>query len=80
MVRQQYRLLEGINDALFMKIPKEKLSILDLMNAKLELLRIQSDLMVEHQALSEKECDHAVELIDDIGKDLGGWVKYLRKQ
>ncbi|NJL10641.1 MAG: diversity-generating retroelement protein Avd [Calothrix sp. SM1_7_51] len=80
MIRQLYKLLEGLNNALFIKIPKKKLAILDKMNAKLELLRIQSDLLERFDGLTEHECDHVVELINGIGRDAGGLAKYLRKQ
>ena len=67
-------MLEGI--LLASQLPKEtKLPVLERTSAKLNLLRIFLRLTKDVRALDQKKYLTLEEMVDEIGRMLGGWLK-----
>ena len=73
MVTELYDLLEGLIVARYQ--PQERLYRLKRLNTRLDLLRYQSRLLLDFEAISAKRYRYAGQLINDIGMELGGWIK-----
>ena len=56
----------------------EKLPILNRASMKLNFLRIFLRLMKETKAIDQKKYITLEELIDEIGRMLGGWIRSIR--
>ena len=67
-----YELLESLIIARF---AKEKLSQLEAINSKLDILRYQTRLLLDFNLINAQRYEHAAKLLNEIGTDLGGWVK-----
>lgn len=52
-----------------------KLATLQALNTRLQILRYQCRLLVDFQLISVKRYEHIHRRINDIGMDLGGWIK-----
>ena len=72
-----YDLLEGL---IKVRFSKEKLSQLQVLNTQLDILRHQTLLLLNFQLLSAKRYAYVGQRIDNIGIDLGGWIKQQRQQ
>ena len=72
MVDGLYGLLESL---IFARYQREKLSQLQTINSKLDVLRYQTRLLLDFDLLSHKRYQYVGQLIDEIGKELGGWIK-----
>ena len=70
--RTLYDLLETLIQA---KYSRERKSLLDDANLKLEILRFQIRLAKDLQCLQVKSYSFASKQIDEIGKLVGGWLK-----
>ena len=44
------------------------------LNPKLSVLRYQTRLLLDFKLFSAKRYEYAIKLIDNIGRDLGGWI------
>lgn len=77
MVTGLYDLLESL---IIARYAKEKLSQLELLNGKLDILRYQTRLLLNFELISAKRYEYAGQLLHEIGTDLGGWIKQQRKR
>lgn len=69
---QMYEILETL---VLAKYEKEKLNRLEIVNSKLDVLRYQTKLLLEFKLIDGKRFFHAAGLINEIGIELGSWVK-----
>ena len=67
-----YDLLEGLIEA---KYAKKKLVQLECLNTQLNILRYQTRLLLDFELISLKRYEYASQLINDIGVELGAWIK-----
>ena len=67
-----YDLLEGL---IQVRYSKEKLPQLKALNIRLEILRHQTRLLLDFQILSTRRYEYVGQQINDIGMELGGWIK-----
>jgi hypothetical protein len=74
---QLYDLLEGLIQA---RYSSEKLAQLESLNTRLDILRHQSRLMLDFQLVSTARYEYVSRLLNDIGTDLGGWIKQQRQR
>ncbi|NES96607.1 MAG: diversity-generating retroelement protein Avd [Desertifilum sp. SIO1I2] len=73
--------LYEILDALIIaKYAKEKQSQLEALNSKLDILRHQTRLLFDFQLISVNRYEYASQLINQVGVDLGGWIKQQRQR
>jgi hypothetical protein len=77
MVNGLYDLLEGLIQA---RYAQEKLSQLQALNSRLDILRHQTRLLLDFNLIAANRYDYAGQLINGIGADLGGWIKQQRKR
>lgn len=75
MVSGLYDLLEGL---LLARYQKNKLDLLQLLNSKLDVLRYQTRLLMDFELLSQRRYHYVSQLINEIGMELGGWIKQQR--
>ena len=76
MVTGLYSLLEGLTQA---RYAREKLSQLQALNTHLDILRHQTRLLLDFQLISAQRYEYAGGQINQIGVDLGGWIKQQRQ-
>jgi hypothetical protein len=67
-----YDLLEGLLRARF---AKEKRALLAELNTDLDILRYQTRLLHDFKQLTTQRYEHVSHLFNQIGIDLGGWIK-----
>ncbi len=77
MIVGLYDLLEGLISA---RYSKEKLTYLEPLNRKLSILHYQTRLLLDFELISIKRFDNIERKINDIGIDLGGWIKQQHQQ
>ncbi len=77
IINQLYNLLEGLIKA---KYAKEKLDELTNLNVQLDILRHQTRLLLDFQLISLKRYEYVSKQIDEIGVELGGWIKKQRQR
>ncbi|HAJ59448.1 MAG TPA: diversity-generating retroelement protein Avd [Cyanobacteria bacterium UBA8543] len=70
-----YELLEGLIVA---RYTKQKLTQLESLNSKLDILRYQTRLLLDFNLIKTERYEYATRLLNDIGTDLGGWIKQQR--
>ena len=72
MVQGLYTLLESL---ILVRYQREKLSQLQIINSQLDVLRYQTRLLLDFDLLSHKRYQYVGQKINDIGIDLGSWIK-----
>jgi hypothetical protein len=77
IINQLYDLLEGLIQA---KYAKNKLPQLESLNTKLDILRYQTRMLLDFNKMSVEPYEYAIKLIDEIGTELGGWIKKQRNR
>lgn len=70
-----YELLEGL---ILARYSKERVKRLIVLNGRLDVLRHQSRLLRDFSLISPERYHHAAKLINEIGLELGGWLKQQR--
>ncbi|MBD2341256.1 diversity-generating retroelement protein Avd [Calothrix sp. FACHB-156] len=75
IINQLYDLLEGLIKA---KYAKDKLPQLESINTQLDILRYQTRMLLDFEKMSIERYEYAIKIIDEIGTELGGWIKKLR--
>jgi len=75
IIAELYNLLEGFITAQY---SHEKLSLLKTLNAKLNILRYQTRLLHDFELISTKRYQHVMQHLNEIGKNLGNWIKQQR--
>jgi hypothetical protein len=71
-----YDFLEGLLRARF---AKEKQDLLTKLNIDLDILRYQTRILHELKQMTPQRYEHVSRLFNDIGTDLGGWIKQQGK-
>jgi hypothetical protein len=71
-----YDLLEGLITA---RYAKHKLTQLEHLNTRLEILRHQTRLLFDFELIAIHRYEFAGKAINAIGTDLGGWIKQQRQ-
>lgn len=77
IIANLYELLEGLIAA---RYANPKLSVLQPLNSKVDILRYQSRLLLDFGLISVQRYEYASKLLTEIGKELGGWIKQQRGQ
>ncbi|MEM9005502.1 MAG: diversity-generating retroelement protein Avd [Cyanobacteria bacterium P01_F01_bin.86] len=77
IVTTLYDLLENLIAA---RYQRDKLTQLHTLNTKLDILRYQTRLLQDFKLLPPKRYRHATNQINNIGTDLGGWIKHQKEQ
>ncbi|MCU0569008.1 MAG: diversity-generating retroelement protein Avd [Oculatellaceae cyanobacterium Prado106] len=72
-----YDLLETLIQA---RYAKDKLIRLEPLNSKLDILRHQTRLLLEFNLLEDKRYAHIGKTLNEIGSDLGGWIKQQKQK
>ncbi|NJN38283.1 MAG: diversity-generating retroelement protein Avd [Acaryochloridaceae cyanobacterium CSU_3_4] len=76
------RIMNGLYDLLeqliIARYERDKLSRLEALNSKLDILRHQTRLLSDFELLSMKRYQYAGKQLDQIGGELGGWIKQQR--
>jgi hypothetical protein len=67
-----YDLLEGLIQA---KYAQTKLAQLESINIQLDILRYQTRLLLDFQLFAAHRYEYASKQIEDLGGELGGWIK-----
>ena len=72
MINGLYNFLESL---IIAKYSSEKLYLLESLNPKLDIIRYQTRILLDFQLINNKRYEYVSQLIDEIGKELGGWIK-----
>lgn len=72
-----YELLEGLISA---RYSRNKLEVLEKLNTRLDLLRHQTRLLLDFELIQAERYEYVSKLINEIGVELGGWIKQQRRQ
>ncbi len=73
MINGLYNFLDGLVSARYNN--KEKLAKLEPLNSQLDILRYQTRLLLDFQLIPIHRYEYAGKLINEIGMELGGWIK-----
>lgn len=77
MIRGLYDLLETL---IIAQYESEKLKILIPLNSRLQILRYQTRLLRDFDLISVERYEYVGGLMNDIGKELGGWIKQQQRR
>lgn len=77
IIRGLYELLEEL---IIARYAQDKLTKLEALNPKLDILRYQSRLLLDFQLIKAERHEYIGKLINEIGTDLGGWIKQQRRK
>ena len=76
MINRLYNLLDNL---IIARYAKEKLTKLESVNTQLDILRYQTRLLLDFHLIAARRYEYAIKLIDEIGIELGGWIKQQSK-
>ncbi|MBD2136447.1 diversity-generating retroelement protein Avd [Anabaena sp. FACHB-1237] len=76
MINSLYELLDGL---IIARYAKEKLTKLEVLNSQLDILRYQTRLLLDFQLIPGHRYEYVGKSINDIGMELGGWIKEQNK-
>ena len=76
MVAALYELLEGLITA---RYARNKLDILQPLSSKLDILQYQTRLLRDFQLMEVKRYEYASRLLDELGRQLTGWLGQQRQ-
>jgi hypothetical protein len=62
------------------RLRREKRDLLVKLNEDLDVLRQLTRLAVELQCIEGRQYEHVARQIDEIGRQTGGWIKYVSRQ
>jgi len=78
------RIINGLYDLLewliLARYSRDKLATLQNLNVRLDLLRHQTRLLVYFELMETKRYEYVGKLINDIGTELGGWIRQQRQR
>jgi hypothetical protein len=77
LITNLYTLLDDLITAQY---EREKLPRLQSINTRLEIIRYQTRLLHEFDLIHALRYEHAAKLTNDIGSDLGGWIRQQRSK
>ena len=72
MITELYNILDSLVMAQY---TKKKLGYLEPLNTRLQILRLQTRLLLDFKLMPEHRHEYASKLINEIGQELGGWIK-----
>lgn len=72
-----YALLEGLIEA---RYNKDRVARLQALNTQLEILRHQARLLHEFELFDAKRLEYISRALNEIGVELGGWIKKEQKR
>ncbi len=72
IITELYDLLDSL---ILARYAKQKLTQLEALNSKLDILRYQTRLLLEFNLIKTERYEYAQKLLNEIGIDLGGWIK-----
>ncbi|NES72887.1 MAG: diversity-generating retroelement protein Avd [Okeania sp. SIO2D1] len=72
MINSLYDFLESL---IIAKYASEKLNLLKSLNPRLDIIRYQTRILLDFQLINNKRYEYISQLINEIGKELGGWIK-----
>ncbi len=72
MINGLYNFLESL---IIAKYASEKLNLLESLNPKLDIIRYQTRILLDFQLINNKRYEYISKLVEEIGKELGGWIK-----
>ena len=72
-------LYEILDELLIARYSSPKLTQLKSSNIKLEILRYQTRLLFDFNLISTDRYEYIQRLLNEIGLDLGGWIKQQEK-
>jgi len=77
------RTIEGLYDLLenliYARYATEKINLLETLNARLDVLRYQTRLLYEFDAIDCRRYEFACGQINEVGKQLGGWLSHQKR-
>jgi hypothetical protein len=76
IVNNLYTLLEEL---ILARYERDKLARLEALNGRLDVLRHQTRLMKDFDLIEVNRYGQASKLINEVGTNLGGWIKYLKQ-
>jgi hypothetical protein len=76
MIDNLYLLFEGL---IVCRYATQKVSILEELNPKLDILRYQTRLLFDFELISAKRYEYANKQLIEIGSEVGGWLKQQRQ-
>lgn len=77
IITRLYDLLEKLIQA---RYSKEKSTILEPLNSSLDILRHQTRLLLDFELVKAERYEYASKLINEVGIELGGWIKQQKKR
>ena len=77
MIIGLYDFLEGL---ILARYAQEKLTQLELLNAKLDILRHQTRLLFDFREFDQRRYEYVGQLLNEISNELGGWIKQQRQK
>jgi hypothetical protein len=77
ITRELYDLLEALIQA---RYAQDKVAALESLNTKLDILRYQTRLLLDFNLIRAERYQYAGQLLNDIGTDLGSWIKQQRRR
>ncbi|MDJ1170359.1 diversity-generating retroelement protein Avd [Roseofilum sp. BLCC_M154] len=77
MIAGLYDLLETL---IIAQYESEKLKLLIPLNSRLQILRYQTRLLRDFDLISVERYEYVGGLMNDIGKELGGWIKQQQRR
>ena len=75
IIKELYDLLEQL---ILAQYAKQKIDLLEPLNARLQILRFQTRLLLDFNLIPERRYQYANQQINEIGRELGGWIKTQR--
>ena len=77
LIRGLYDMLEALLSA---RYQREKTALLETASARLNILRDQSRLLLDFHLINPERYAHVSRHLDDIGMDVGGWLKQQQRK
>jgi len=77
LINNLYSVLEEL---ILIKYEREKLDRLVALNARLDVIRYQTRLLWDFSPLSPERYEYVSKLIEEIGQELGGWIKQQKNK
>ena len=72
-----YDIMESL---IIARYTKDKISILETLNAKLDILRHQSRLLLDFNLIEEERYIYINAQLQEIGNEIGGWLRYQKNK
>ncbi len=77
MITEMYNILDSL---IIAQYSKKKLESLEPLNSRLQILRYQTRLLFDFNFIKEQRYEYANKLINEVGQELGGWIKKQKQK